>query len=29
MKLKQIHIDDYKLFHNFDIDFCKDNEPLG
>ena len=29
MKLKHIHIDDYKLFHDFDIDFCKGDEPLG
>lgn len=28
MKLKHIHIDNYKLFRNFDIDFCTDNEPL-
>lgn len=29
MKLKHLHIDDYKLFHDFDIDFCKGDEPLG
>ena len=28
MKLKHIHIDNYKLFHDFDIDFCDGNEPL-
>lgn len=28
MKLKHIHIDSYKLFHDFDIHFCTDNDPL-
>ncbi|WP_277234743.1 AAA family ATPase [Phocaeicola salanitronis] len=28
MKLKHIHIDSHKLFHDFDIDFCDGNEPL-
>lgn len=28
MKLKHIHIDNYKLFHDFDIDSCDGNEPL-
>ncbi len=28
MKLKHIHIDNYKLFRNFDIDFRDGNEPL-
>lgn len=23
MKIKHIHIDEYKVFHNFDIDFCQ------
>ena len=26
MKLKHIHIDSYKLFHDFDIDFCQNGE---
>lgn len=29
MKLKQVHIDSYKLFRGFDIDFCVDNRPLS
>lgn len=29
MKLKHIHIDEYKLFHNFDIDFCNGGTPLN
>lgn len=29
MKLKHIHIDRYKLFHDFDIDFCAGKEPLS
>lgn len=28
MKLKHIHIDNYKLFHDFDIDFCAGGKPL-
>ena len=28
MKLKHVHIDDYKLFHDFDIDFCDEKGPL-
>ena len=28
MKLKHIHIDSYKLFRDFDIDFCEGNDPL-
>lgn len=27
MKLKHIHIDKYKVFKNFDIDFCLGNKP--
>lgn len=26
MKLKHIHIDKYKVFQNFDIDFCHDDQ---
>ena len=28
MKLKHIHIDNYKLFRDFDIDFCEGNDPF-
>ena len=28
MKIKQIHIDKYKIFQNFNIDFCTDDIPL-
>lgn len=28
MKLKHIHIDHYKLFDDFDIDFCVEDVPL-
>jgi predicted ATPase len=28
MKLKHIHIDSYKVFRDFDIDFCKDSSSL-
>ncbi len=28
MKLKHIHIDNYKLFRDFDIDFCDGEKPL-
>lgn len=28
MKLKHIHIDKYKVFNEFDIDFCQDGKPL-
>lgn len=29
MKLKHLHIDSYKLFHDFDMDFCADDTPLS
>ena len=29
MKLKHVHIDSYKLFRDFDIDFCVDSRPLS
>lgn len=28
MKLRHIHIDKYKVFNNFDIDFCAEGKPL-
>ena len=28
MKIKQIHIEKYKIFQNFNIDFCADDIPL-
>lgn len=29
MKIKHIHIDKYKVFRNFDIDFCLGDKPLN
>lgn len=29
MKLKHLHIDSYKIFKDFDIDFCIDSEPAN
>ncbi len=28
MKIREIHIDNFKIFDNFDVSFCKDNKPL-